>query len=334
MFNREKVSNIYSKFVQSFENALNTVVYGEKPSTLSKLSELSLKGVANYIKECKPKNVIVMTGAGTSTSAGIPDFRSSTGVYSCLQEYNLPHPQAIFDISYFESHPEPFFRFAKTLFPKNVKPTPAHYFVKLLEKKGILKRWYTQNIDALEFLAGMPEEKVVTAHGSHLTSTCRSCGKKYDRKWMTEKIFDPNTLVPHCDTESCRGVVKPDIIFFGEALPRRFMTCSFEDFPKCDLLIIMGTSLVVQPFAALVHEVADDVPRLLINLEDVGGDSPAGASSTGLCYARKDNMRDVFWKGTCDEGVKALAELLDWELELQEMIAEGEVKFTTAPPNV
>ncbi|KAK5985746.1 NAD-dependent protein deacetylase [Trichostrongylus colubriformis] len=195
-----------------------------------------------------------MTGAGISTSAGIPDFRSpGTGLYNNLQKYNLPDPQAVFDISFFRENPEPFFALSKELFPENLKPTPCHCFIRLLEKKGILLRWFTQNIDSLEYLTGIPEDKVVTAHGSYRTSTCTSCGKKFDLQWLEDRVKDKDCLVPRCD--KCDGVVKPDITFFGENLPKRFFQCAITDFPRCDLLLIMGTSLVVQPFASMVNEV-------------------------------------------------------------------------------
>ncbi|VDK21871.1 unnamed protein product, partial [Anisakis simplex] len=119
----------------------------------------------------------------------------------------------------------------------------------MLDEKGLLLRCYTQNIDSLEYVANINSDKLVYAHGSHHTSTCLKCRQKYDLKWITDKISDKNTLVAKCD--KCNGIVKPDIVFFGENLPKRFFKCAVSDFPKCDLLIIMGTSLVVQPFAGL-----------------------------------------------------------------------------------
>ncbi|EPB67443.1 transcriptional regulator, Sir2 family [Ancylostoma ceylanicum] len=216
-------------------------------------------------------------------------------------------------------------------------PTPCHYFIKLLEKKGILRRWFTQNIDSLEFLTGIPEDKIVTAHGSHRTSTCLKCRKKFDLQWLTERLKDKTCIVPKCD--KCEGIVKPDITFFGENLPKRFFQCAISDFPKCDLLLIMGTSLVVQPFASMVNEshlsyslmcclfsVSEEVPRLLINKEEAGraGVFERAMGIQGLCYGLKDNRRDVFWQGSCDDGCRKLAELLDWEHELDALIQEGE----------
>uniref|UniRef100_A0A0K0CWV5 Deacetylase sirtuin-type domain-containing protein n=1 Tax=Angiostrongylus cantonensis TaxID=6313 RepID=A0A0K0CWV5_ANGCA len=343
--------DIYSRFVSSFENALtsltstvSTAVGSEGTRLFSryihlyvcysegrclkkyKLRSFSLEGIAEYIKTDRPCNVIVMSGAGISTSAGVPDFRS----------------------------PGMFFAFVFIF-----KPTLCHYFVRLLDKKGILRRWFTQNIDSLEFLTGISEDKVVTAHGSCRTSTCITCGKKFDLQWLTNHLKNKGGLVPRCD--KCEGVVKPDITFFGENLPKRFFQCVLSDFPKCDLLLIMGTSLVVQPFASLVNEVgliledlacagehfaenrnmrtpfdhndavAEDIPRLLINKEEVGRTSEfeRALGFPGLCYGLKDNKRDVFWGGSCDDGCKRLAELLDWEHELDHLIQEGELRYNS-----
>ncbi|XP_011306222.1 NAD-dependent protein deacetylase Sirt2, partial [Fopius arisanus] len=183
-------------------------------------------------------------------AAGIPDFRSPTsGVYSNLEKYNLPHPQAIFDIDYFAENPEPFFALAKLLLPEGYKPTPSHYFVRLLWEKGLLLRHYTQNVDTLERIAGLPGEKLVEAHGTFHTGRCLKCRCPYDLPWMKEKIIEGP--IPKCE-ECLEGVVKPDIVFFGEMLPDRFHTLIEHDFVRADLLIIMGSSLVVQPFASLI----------------------------------------------------------------------------------
>lgn len=314
--------NLYDKFVTSFESAIDSIVGSGERDARQILPSLTIEGVAELIRDNKVRNIIVMCGAGISTSAGVPDFRSpGTGLYDNLTEYKLPDPLAIFEINFFRRNPEPFFKLAKRLFPETLKPTPCHYFIRLLDEKGLLKRCFTQNIDALEYLAGLPDEKIVTAHGSHRTSKCMSCRKNYSLEWMKEKLDDETCKVPLCD--NCNGVVKPDIVFFGENLPKRFFTCAVSDFPKCDLLIIMGTSLVVQPFAGMVNEVRDEVPRLLINLTEAGRRGLRERmmlGSPGLNYGHKNNYRDVFWQGTCDDGAMKLAELLGWKKELNDLI--------------
>lgn len=118
-------------------------------------------------------------------AAGIPDFRSpGSGLYDNLQKYNLPHPQAIFELDFFHVNPKPFFTLAKELYPGSFKPTISHYFIKLLVEKGILLRHYTQNIDTLERIAEIPEEKLVEAHGTFYTGHCLKCKKEYALEWM------------------------------------------------------------------------------------------------------------------------------------------------------
>ncbi|KAI1720607.1 sir2 family domain-containing protein [Ditylenchus destructor] len=312
---------LFEKFVRSFDSVLHDL--SAEPKVKQKLPSLDIEGVAAYINEENPKNIIFMIGAGVSTSAGIPDFRSpGTGLYDNLQKFDLPDPQSIFDISFFKVRPEPFFTFARDFFIEDVKPTPCHHFIRLMEQKGLLRRCFTQNIDALEYAAGVNPDKIVTAHGSYLTSTCQksSCKKKYNKEWFVDFIRQKEVTVPRCT--ACNGVVKPDIVFFGESLPSRFFTTALTDFPKCDLLVIMGTSLVVQPFASLVQQVPSDTPRLLINLTPVGKDM-GFFSDKVMSYDEPNNIRDVFWKGTCDDGAIKLARLLGWEQELTAMVKES-----------
>lgn len=283
------------------------------------IEDLTFHGLTKHWKEKGFKNIITMVGAGISTSAGIPDFRSpGSGLYDNLQKYNLPHPTAIFDMDYFLDNPQPFFALAKELYPGTFNPTPSHYFVRLLHDKGLLLRHYTQNIDTLERIAGIPEAKLVEAHGTFYTNHCLGCQKEYSMEWMKEQIFADT--VPTC--EKCNAVVKPDIVFFGENLPEKFYVAPDKDFKKCDLLIIMGTSLEVQPFAGLIDRPNPDCLRLLINRDKVGrGGGRAWFSfSPGLMYGRDDNIRDVAYIGDCDDGVYAVADALGWGDELRELV--------------
>ncbi|KAJ3235008.1 NAD-dependent protein deacetylase sirtuin-2 [Chytriomyces hyalinus] len=301
----------------------------EKEEAEPILSDGTIQAFAKYIQENNCENIVVLTGAGFSTSAGIPDFRSpETGLYSNLAKYNLPAPEAVFDIDYFWENPNPFFLLAKELYPGNFKPTVGHYFVKQLSDKGILLRNFTQNIDTLERVAGIDEKYLVEAHGSFGSASCvghyetleqlsssdpkrsmkeliPSCGRKFTQQWVKEKVF-ANTI-PRCP--DCAGLVKPDITFFGEKLPKRFMDRRVEDLTDADALIVIGTSLKVAPFAFLPDDVRPNVPRLLINNELVG-DFDA------------DSGRDAVFLGSCDDGCLLLAELLGFKEELIQM-AEG-----------
>lgn len=174
-------------------------------SGASKTNSLSIEKLCEGLENGTYKKVIVMCGAGISTSAGIPDFRSpSTGLYeriikrftrvdsflvhiwhSCnpckfkLQKYKLPYPEAIFTYSQFKKNPEPFYHLVRDLFPSELVATPTHKFFTLLHNKNILQRIYTQNIDALEHIAGVPEEKIIEAHGTFHRCYCTKCNAAY-----------------------------------------------------------------------------------------------------------------------------------------------------------
>ncbi|XP_050069214.1 NAD-dependent protein deacetylase sirtuin-2-like [Anopheles maculipalpis] len=296
------------------------------------LETVDIEGVLKHWKNGGFKKIVTMVGAGISTSAGIPDFRSpDTGLYNNLMKYNLPYPQAIFELEYLYRNPKPFFTLAKELYPGTFKPTPSHYFVRLLEQKGLLVRHYTQNIDTLERIAGISEEKIVEAHGTFYTNHCLQCKTAYSLEFVKEIIFTDE--VPTCP---CGGVIKPDIVFFGEGLPERFHMLPHQDFAECDLLIIMGTSLTVQPFASLVEYANDSCVRLLINRDKVGCSNIGFLRSMmfgeGLCFDLPGNRRDVAWTGNCDDGCFFLADQLGWGDELRKLIETEHAKIKPIRP--
>ena len=185
------------------------------------LKSRSIEGVAELIKDGKAPRIVVLTGAGVSTSAGIPDFRSpKTGLYANLARLNLPFAEAVFDISYFRQNPYPFYTLARELHPGKYKPTVAHAFVALLAKKDLLHMLFTQNIDCLERAAGVPAEKIVEAHGSFATQRCIECHTAFPDDLMLSAVQSGD--VPHCIVPQCNGLVKPDIVFF-----RRIVACQF-----------------------------------------------------------------------------------------------------------
>lgn len=215
---------------------------------------------------------------------------------------NLPYAEAVFDISYFRNNPLPFYTLAHELYPGRYKPTIAHSFIKLLHDKGRLLKLFTQNIDCLEREAGVPGDMIVEAHGSFATQRCIDCRTEYPDDLMKKVIIAKE--VPRCLRKTCNGLVKPDIVFFGEPLPEAFHRN--RSLPaEADLAIVMGTSLTVQPFASLPSFVREDTPRILINLERVGG-----------LGGRAD---DVLLLGECDTGVRKLADALGWLDELESL---------------
>ncbi|KAF8071129.1 sirt2 [Scenedesmus sp. PABB004] len=295
------------------------------------LPSLDLRGVAEYIKSGKARRIVTMTGAGTSVSAGIPDFRTpGTGLYSQLERFALPEPEAVFSIKFFKKDPKPFHLLAKELFPGNFKPTPTHYFIRLLHDKGLLLRAFTQNIDSLEHEAGLPASAVVAAHGNFDSAHCIRCAAEHSLAHVKAAVFADEI----CTCTQCGGLVKPDIVFFGEQLPDRFYERMEADLPRCDLLLVMGTSLVVHPFASLIDAVPDDCPRVLINRERVGEGMGGGLGllssllgargGGGFVFDEEDGAwRDALYLGDCDDAVAELAELLGWGDDLRALIEAG-----------
>ena len=201
--------------------------------------------------------------------AGIPDFRTpGTGLYSNLKKYNLPFPEAVFDVGFYQRNPQPFVTLAHELWPGlQHSPTKTHSFLSLLSKKGLLLRNYSQNIDGLEFLAGIPAEELVECHGHFRTgkqgvglfqcrcairraicrllikfsfryikkiASCIDCGKEANAEIVKDEIVK-EAKVPIC--KYCSANVKPDIVFFGESLPDRFHKLLKKDVKQADLLI-------------------------------------------------------------------------------------------------
>jgi len=283
------------------------------PRAPAAAGEESLVKLAEHIE--RAHNIIVMCGAGISVSAGIPDFRTpGTGLYSQLAKYKLPRPEAIFEVNFFRDNPDPFYKLCSEIWPTSFSPTPAHRFIKLLDDKKKLLRCFTQNIDSLESLAGLSKDKIVAAHGNFDSATCIHTRKKVPIEEVEQCI---RGKVAWEDLHKKHGVkrVKPDIVFFGEALPERFFTCSKADFPKCDLLIVMGTSLQVHPFASLADFTfpSRTVPKVLINREAVGP----------FRSIRRDDPAKLFYKGDTDIAAQRLVEFLGWRDEFVALAPAG-----------
>ena len=187
------------------------------------------------------KHIVFFTGAGVSTDSGIPDFRSTDGLYN--MKYDFP-PETIISHSFFMDNPEEFYRFYrdKMIYP-DARPSIAHHFIAKCEAKGISSGVITQNIDGLHTFAG--SKNVIELHGSVLRNTCMKCGKKHS----LSSIITPDKL-PLC---SCGGLIKPDVVLYEEALNDRDLFRAVELISKADVMIIMGTSLNVYPAAGLVR---------------------------------------------------------------------------------
>lgn len=255
---------------------------GRGPSSFDKTFE----GVARLLHG--RKNIVVLVGAGISVSCGIPDFRSKdSGLYSTLDtdELGLSCPEDLFDLSFFQDEPGPFYAFAKNLYyPKGVdvkvEPSDSHKLLALLEQRKMLLRIYSQNIDGLENEAGVSNKKIVYAHGSLRWASCTRCQRKVSSEEIMPAIRqgsvarcqaerknrrNSNTSSSTSSTaaspreplqrlskrprttsdEVCGGVFKPGVTFFGETLNDNVRRSLEADRDKVDALIVIGTSLSV-----------------------------------------------------------------------------------------
>ena len=207
-------------------------------------------------------SIVFFGGAGVSTESGIPDFRSTGGLYH--QEWSYL-PEVILSHSFYKSNPEEFFRFyrAKLLAP-DAKPNAAHKKLAQWEKEGRLKAVVTQNIDGLHQAAG--SRNVLELHGSVHRNFCERCGKFYglDHILHTEGV-------PRCD---CGGIIKPDVVLYEEGLNEDTLHAAVRAISEADLMMIGGTSLNVWPAAGLINYYRGN-RLVLINKSAVGRDLDA-----------------------------------------------------------
>ena len=213
-----------------------------------------------WVKEAR--RIVFFGGAGVSTESGIPDFRSPDGLYNT--KYKYP-PETIISHGFFMKNPEEFYRFYKDkmLFP-DAKPNAAHRKLAEWEAEGKLLGVVTQNIDGLHQAAG--SRKVYELHGSVLRNYCMHCGKFYDLDYVMKAEG-----VPRCE---CGGIVKPDVVLYGENLDGDVINGACGAISQADLLIIGGTSLAVYPAASFI-DLYRGSRMVLVNLSATPQDSRA-----------------------------------------------------------
>lgn len=221
--------------------------------------------------------VVVLSGAGISTESGIPDFRSPGGLWSKYDPAKLTYD--LFCTS--EETRQMYWRIASESYPvlRDARPNAAHEAVAAIERAGKLLKLVTQNVDGLHFKAGNSRETTIEIHGSALSAYCIECGAGHDRQEVHERVV-AGQEVPLC-TE-CGGPLKPATVSFGQAMPERETREAFEAATGCDLMIVIGSSLVVYPAAALPDEATRTGAELVIvNREPTDKDHLARALVRG-----------------------------------------------------
>lgn len=232
------------------------------------MDSLIAKG-AELIQEAE--KILVFSGAGLSTESSIPDFRSPGGVWSKYDPSDFYFDKFISDekarVKYWQMSTE----FYQTM--KDAVPNRAHMAIKALEDTGKLIAVVTQNIDRLHHKAGNSPDKIIEIHGTAFSVSCLSCGKSYDRDDIQERIGS-GVKVPYCD--DCSGILKPDTISFGQAMPQDKMAQAMAHARECDLCIVLGSSLVVYPAASVpVNAVESGAKLMIINRDETPLDSTA-----------------------------------------------------------
>mmetsp|Transcript_2331 Transcript_2331/g.5003 ORF Transcript_2331/g.5003 Transcript_2331/m.5003 type:complete len:500 (+) Transcript_2331:190-1689(+) len=310
----------------------------------------SIEDVAEFIQSEKCQRIMILAGAGMSVASGIPDFRSSNGLYATLEANRLTAtPEQIEEIRSDPSHSLDQHLFMENPLPclevnrefilgvreRRWKATLAHRFVELLrtrtrnkEGEGKLVRVYTQNIDGLEDQCeGIGHERRIAVHGSMDEAECAACGASMDFDLFCDKIRtqikdisgkDPAAparsspiVCPSCGA----GRVKPSIVLFRSKLPEVFFRNVPKDVKDIDLLLVLGTSLAVAPACSLVMRIPRSSMRVLMNREPVGG-------NVGLDFEHND--RDYFAEGNCENTALDLMEKLGWLEDLQPLLDRGE----------
>lgn len=220
----------------------------------------ALQTLRSWVRESR--NIVFFGGAGVSTESGIPDFRSTDGLYH--QKFDYP-PEQILSHSFFEQNPEEFFRFYREkMLPLNAQPNIVHRKLAEWEREGRLSAVITQNIDGLHQKAG--SKAVYELHGSVLRNYCTRCGKFFS----AEHIRDTEG-VPKC---ACGGTIKPDVVLYEEALDETCLTRAVNAIEKADVLLVCGTSLTVYPAAGLLRYYRGE-KLVLINRDATPQDSAA-----------------------------------------------------------
>ena len=222
-----------------------------------------IKEVKKLIDESN--NIVFFGGAGVSTASGVPDFRSATGLYN--RENNSKYsPEYMLSHEFFVNHPDEFMTYCKkNLMIEGIKPNAAHYALAKLEKMGKLRGVITQNVDSLHQEAG--SNNVIELHGNLRDYYCTKCHKNFDLDYV--KTFPKEA---HCD--ECGGIVRPDIVLYGEGLDQNNISYAINLIAQADVLIVGGTSLVVYPAAGLIDFYKGD-KLVLINKDQTSRDTRA-----------------------------------------------------------
>jgi len=232
------------------------------------------------------RRFVVFTGAGVSTESGIPDFRSPGGIWEKYDPDDFTYQRFLSS----EEAREKYWKMSTEFYHsmKDVRPNAAHLAIAELERMGKVDCVITQNVDGLHQKAGSSPERVIELHGTTLSVSCLNCKKKYSRD-AVQGMIARGIKVPRCD--ECNGILKPDTISFGQAMPERETAEAYNRSSMCDLFMVIGSSLVVQPAASMPLVAKERGAKLVIinrdptpydRLADHVIHGPAGATMAAI----------------------------------------------------
>ena len=232
---------------------------------------------------------VVLTGAGTSTESGIPDFRSPGGIWSRYDATELTYPRFLASVETRQKY----WDLGRELYPiiRQARPNGAHAAIATLARRGRLDACITQNVDDLHQRAGLPADRVIELHGNATRARCLQCGQRWARDEVHRWPAFLAGNIPDCP--HCGGIVKPTTILFGEPMPRVELAEAERRTRAADLLIVVGSSLAVYPAAYLPRHARHAGARLaIVNLTPTACDRDA----------------DVLVRGSASEVLQALVE--------------------------
>jgi NAD-dependent deacetylase len=234
--------------------------------------EQNLESLAQEAAEliANARKLAVFTGAGISTESGIPDFRSPGGIWSRFDPEDFTYQKFVTDP---EARRKQWRMLGEGHLTTEAKPNPAHYAIAELDSLGKLDCVITQNVDNLHHKAGVPAEKVFELHGNVQWAVCLNCGKRYPFEQIKARL-EWGEEIPDC--EECQGMLKPDAVLFGEALPQDVLQEASQRASDCDLFIVVGSTLIVYPAAYMpLYAVQGGAKLIIVNLSDTPMDAQA-----------------------------------------------------------
>jgi len=242
------------------------------------------------------KRIVIFAGAGLSTESGIPDFRSPGGVWDRYDPEDLNFQNFLSS----EASREKYWQMATEMYEpmKKAQPNLAHLAIAEMEGLGKLDCVITQNIDGLHFKAGNSEDKVIQLHGTAMYVSCLTCGKRYDRDEIQERLRK-GLKAPYCD--ACGGPLKPATISFGQSMPEKETQEAYHRSSLSDLFFVISSSLVVQPAASMPLVAKRNGAKLvIINRDPTSYDDMADLVIHGQAGPIMDNILKEVKRGMSD----------------------------------